>query len=40
MLTWTQALDQPQGRGVSRILPGMASCSMRAARCTVCPIAE
>ena len=34
-----KALDQPQRRGVSRIEPGMASCSMRAARCVVCPTA-
>ena len=35
-----QALDQPQGRGRQQDAPGVASCSMRAARCTVCPMAE
>ena len=35
-----QALDQPQVAAVRRIVPGVASCSMRAARCVVCPTAE
>ena len=35
-----QALHQPQGGGRQAMLPGVASCSMRAARCVVCPTAE
>ena len=35
-----QPLDQPRVAAVSRMVPGVASCSMRAAKCVVWPTAE
>ena len=39
-LTWTSPSASLRVAAVSRILPGVASCSMRAARCVVWPTAE
>ena len=39
-LTWTRPSAGRRVAAVSRILPGVASCSMRAARCVVWPTAE
>ena len=39
-LTWTKPFDQPQRRGSQADAAGVASCSIRAARCVVWPMAE
>ena len=39
-VTWTQPSASRRVSAVSRMLPGGASCSMRAARCVVWPMAE